>query len=247
MIAVFAGTSEGKAVVEHLSKNNEVKVFVSTSQGAELLKNMNLKNINIEVGSKDESELMECLNNDNVEAIVDATHPYAIEISKNLLSISKILKKKYVRFERQREKLEGVARFETYEKLVDNLNYVDGNVLITSGSNNLDAFCKINDMSRLFVRVMPSSKIIRKCENLGFDMNQIIAVMGPHSLESNMWIMKEKNIKHMVTKESGKNGGVDEKIEAANLLGINIYTIELPKLQYINVCSDFNELDFYIK
>lgn len=247
MIAVFAGTSEGRAVIEYVSKFDSVKAFVSTDQGASLLRDMNLDNLSIEIGKKDYLELKNHLDKEDIENIVDATHPYATQISKNLMRVSESLEKNYVRFERERDEIKGAERFKDYGQLVKRLNDLDGNVLVTSGSNNMDAFSKISDISRLFVRVMPSSNIIKKCENIGLAMNQIIAIMGPHSFESNLWLMKEKNIRHMVTKESGKNGGVDAKIDAANFLGIKIYTIELESIDYINVCHDLYGLDRRLK
>ena len=40
-----------------------------------------------------------------------------------------------------------------------------------------------------------------------------------------MATIRQYNIKYLVTKESGKTGGVDEKIEAANKLGIKTFMI----------------------
>ena len=50
----------------------------------------------------------------------------------------------------------------------------------------------------------------------------------------------------MITKESGKVGSVDEKLEAALELGIETIMIKRPKIQYGNAYSDFESILTYL-
>ena len=63
------------------------------------------------------------------------------------------------------------------------------------------------------------------CEKNGICGKQILALQGPFSVEMNEAILKQYHINCLVTKRSGKNGGYQEKIEAAKRLGISVYEI----------------------
>ena len=60
----------------------------------------------------------------------------------------------------------------------------------------------------------------------GIKGRQILALQGPFSTEMNAAILKQYDIRHMVTKNSGRTGGYQEKLEAAKILGIPVYVIE---------------------
>ena len=52
----------------------------------------------------------------------------------------------------------------------------------------------------------------------GIKGRQILALQGPFSTEMNAAILKQYDIHHMVTKNSGRTGGYQEKLEAAKIL-----------------------------
>ena len=60
----------------------------------------------------------------------------------------------------------------------------------------------------------------------GIKGRQILALQGPFSTEMNAAILKQYDIRHMVTKNSGRTGGYQEKLEAAKMLGIPVYVIQ---------------------
>ena len=68
----------------------------------------------------------------------------------------------------------------------------------------------------------------------GIKGRQILALQGPFSTEMNAAILRQYDIRHMVTKNSGRAGGCQEKLEAAKMLAadgidarvINIHTIK---------------------
>ena len=60
----------------------------------------------------------------------------------------------------------------------------------------------------------------------GIKGRQILALQGPFSTEMNAAILRQYDIRHMVTKNSGRAGGCQEKLEAAKMLGIPVYVIE---------------------
>ena len=59
-------------------------------------------------------------------------------------------------------------------------------------------------------------------------------MQGTYTKEFNKALMKEYNIKAMLTKESGESGGAEEKINAAIELQIPVILIKRPKIDGID-------------
>lgn len=57
--------------------------------------------------------------------------------------------------------------------------------------------------------------VVEQCIALGFQGKHLICMQGPFTVELNQAILKQINANYMVTKDSGSNGGLDEKLEAA--------------------------------
>ena len=91
-------------------------------------------------------------------------------------------------------------------------------------------------------RVLPTSEVLAECENLGLTPKQIIAVQGAFSVEMNIEMFKHAQAEVIVTKDSGKIGGADTKIAAAQVLKIPVVVIDRPKISYPNVATTFNEV-----
>ena len=86
VIAVFAGTSEGRVLCERLSEaGRRAKAFVATEYGGELIDG--LAGIDVNVGRLDAAAMTEALV--DAALVIDATHPYAAEASANVRSASR--------------------------------------------------------------------------------------------------------------------------------------------------------------
>ena len=64
--------------------------------------------------------------------------------------------------------------------------------------------------------------------DLGFSGKHLIAMQGPFSREMNLALLHQTEAKYFVTKESGKNGGFAEKLEAAEQAGAVLLVIGRP-------------------
>ena len=121
---------------------------------------------------------------------------------------------------------------------VDYLKGVTGNILITTGSKELHLYTQIPDYgSRCTARVLPTRSVVEACTELGFTGKHLICMQGPFDLEMNLATLRYANADYMVTKASGKNGGYDEKCEAALAAGVQLVVIGRPKEQVEPVMS----------
>ena len=121
---------------------------------------------------------------------------------------------------------------------VDYLKGVTGNILITTGSKELHLYTQIPDYeSRCTARVLPTRSVVEACTELGFTGKHLICMQGPFDLEMNLATLRYADADFLVAKASGKNGGYDEKCEAALAMGVHLVVIGCPKEQVEPVMS----------
>lgn len=229
-ILLFAGTTEGRVLSEMLTDAKiSHTVCVATDYGEIVLKENAFATVHS--GRMNEEEMIEWIKKGNYSVIVDATHPYAEIVTRNIRSAAKTCDIKYLRLMRNLDIVEeeNIVRFESSESCAKALENVQGNILLTTGSKELDVFCRCEDVrKRLYVRVLPGIESINACMKYGIKGKQVIAMQGPFSELLNEAILKQYQIKCMVTKQSGLSGGYIEKIEAARRAGVKVYAIGHP-------------------
>ncbi len=231
---VFGGTTEGKEIFYRLSeKGFSVTLSVATSIGEEALSSSKEdKKGRVLVGRKDLNELLELIK--DYDICIDATHPFAVEITKNVSHACKKEGIPCLRLKREEEAGLLPKDYKTFPDMKAAAEHLlkkteaGGNILLTTGSKDLGAFDGI-PRERLFVRVLPVVGSLKACEEHKIPAKNVIAMWGPFSAGLNLSLIKEYDISFIVTKESGKEGGFPEKLEAATLAGIEAVIIERPK------------------
>ncbi|MDD6402299.1 MAG: precorrin-6A reductase [Lachnospiraceae bacterium] len=226
-VLIYSGTTEGKKLANLLAKQKiNTIVCVATEYGEMVMEESDY--IRVNTGRLSKSEMAELVCKETPIAVIDATHPFAKAVSEEIKDSIKNIDIPYYRLSRDTsyDDNSNLLVFDSIEECVSQLKNTSGNILLTTGSKDLEKFCTYESIKdRLFVRVIPSIDSISLCEKSGIFGKQIIAMQGPFSVELNMATIRQYNIKYLVTKESGKTGGVDEKIEAANKLGIKTFMI----------------------
>lgn len=246
LIGIFGGTTEGHYLVDYLGNSNEqIDVFVATPQGKDVLNNYD--NVNILVGKKDEDELFQLFSNKHYDLIIDATHPYAQIVSKNVKNVCDKLKIELIKVRRDIEN--NNDSFLEIDDIINYLNEHEGSILLTTGSKNLKDFTKIKDyQTRVYPRILPALESLNIAVECGYNPANIIAMYGPFSTELNISLIKEYNIKYLVTKNSGTSGGFKEKEEACILTNTKMLVLGLKeKNEGISLKETINLLNERIK
>lgn len=230
-ILIFAGTSEGRKLSEKLIHMGIPHTMcVATEYGEDCLEEHPLRKV--QTGRMNIGEMRAFLQGTGVgswEAVVDATHPYAVEVTKNIQMAMKDLDIPYLRLKREitaAHKYGKMQYFEDQYQCAEMLKKTNGNILLTTGSKELAVYCDCEEIkSRLFVRVLPGIESISLCMENGLHGKQIIAMQGPFQTEMNRALIRQFNIQYLVTKQSGVAGGYEEKIEAAKQEDIEVCVI----------------------
>ncbi len=231
-IIIFSGTTEGRKLSSFLESAGLMHtVCVATEYGS--IMQPQSENILLEEGRKSTEE-MENLFSEGTELVIDATHPFAVEVTENIKAAARKTNTDYLRVLRSEGAptldYEGLLRFDSVSDCANALSVQSGNILLTTGSKELVTFCEhIPDKNRLFVRVLPSAESLKLCESAGIRADHIIAAHGPFSEEYNLAMLRQYEISCLVTKESGSTGGFAEKVRACQKAGVLCFTIKRPE------------------
>ena len=244
MIWVVGGTSNAKEICEHLaSEGHRVLVSVTTDYGRQLSE---FPGIEVVQGKLSREEMEHLIQTRGVRLVVDASHPFAAEVSTNAMLASKNTAVPYLRFERANTRFANATYVNGYEQAVAYLAEKPGNILLTTGSKFVAKFIPLG-AERLFARVLSTSDSVALCEQAGLKPVNVIAMCGVGSVALNMALLKEFDIQFLVTKESGAEGGLQEKIEAAKQVNTEVIIIQRPAINYPEVYSDYDLLMDRIK
>lgn len=235
-VLIFAGTTEGRKLTAFLAKNNvPVHVCTATSYGESLLSGGD--RVTVSHDRMNVQEMKELMEQYGSYCVIDATHPYAKEVTKNIKDACRQCRILYRRLLRGRttglpdpgQEAE-IFYVENIRQAVGLLRKTTGNILVTTGSKELDAYTEIEDYSdRVYARVLSVTASVEKCEELGIRGRHLICMQGPFSVEMNRMLLKEYDISWLVTKESGAEGGYPEKYEAVLAEGARMVVIGRPE------------------
>ena len=231
-ILIFSGTTEGRELAEWLgSEGIMVHVRVATEYGAVVMEPS--ANIDVRVGSCGGADgIADVIRDLDISIVVDATHPYALNITKHIVEACGRTGAEYIRLKRpdSEEDTEGVVRFDSLEEAVEYLKGTEGRILASTGSNELALYTRIPDYTeRVVARVLSTAESVQKCAALGFEGRNLICAQGPFSEEMNTAMLRQVGARFMVTKDSGDAGGFSEKVRAARKAGATLVVINRPE------------------
>lgn len=262
-ILIFAGTTEGRELMEKV-KHLPVEVYISvaTEYGKEcLLKDqegertsytkhgeVQAGNINVIAGRMTMVEIRKYIQKQEINLVVDATHPFAVEITKNIKEACRDTGVEYIRLLRKlSEKEEDVVYVPSVEEAVRWLEQTEGKILITTGSKELEAYTELPAFKdRCYARVLSTKESVEESVRFGLEGEHLIAMQGPYSEEMNIALIHHVQASYLITKESGNVGGFKEKARAAAKTGTVLVVVERPKedgntfeevIERIRVCS----------
>ncbi len=204
-------------------------VCVATAYGEEVLPPMS--QITVRTGRLDEEGMSALLQQEAPLLVIDATHPYATEVTKNIRAACKKAGIACLRLLRKESAFneEDVRIFPDAEAAATWLEGQQGNILLTTGLKELSVFARaISEKSRLFARVLLQEGLFDVMEQYGLAKKQLLCMQGPFSAEMNVATLHMTKAAFLVTKESGKAGGFEEKVAAAKEAGAVCVVIGRP-------------------
>ena len=238
MVLVFGGTTEGRIAAQTLDAAGTPFYYSTkgTLQEVELLNGERL------CGAM-ETAAMECFCRENdIKLVVDAAHPFAQGVHATINQVTQRLGIDVVRYERRScaEEHKDIIWCSSYDEAVGKLQ--------EDGITRLLALTGVNTISKLkgywskgenmcHFRVLDRDESRELAINGGFPVERILYFSEPEGedisaevFQKEKALLEEIKPQAIITKESGRSGYFNEKVEAALSCGVKVYAVKRPPL-----------------
>lgn len=230
-IVLFSGTTEGRRLSLALAGlGAAVTVCVATEYGRE--EQGEADGITVLSGRLDGAGMARTVR--GADLCVDATHPYANIATTTIRATCEGVGTPLLRLLRPASLTEGVIAVTSCRAAAEFLTDRPGNILLATGAKELSAFGEL-DRERLYIRILPTHEGLSACEDLDIPHSHILALQGPFSQKLNEAILEQYQIAWLVTKDGGRAGGFEEKLSAAQAVGVQTVLVERPSDQGENL------------
>ena len=224
MILVFGGTTEGRKAVETLEEAGSLYYYSTRSDGqqVELLNGIRLE------GELDVPKMIAICREHDIRLIIDAAHPFAEELHRNLLFLAKHIGAPIIRYDRiYPEHDSDLIWCKDYEEAIRQLE--------ARGITRLLALTGVNTIGRLrpywekhedcWFRILNrrASKYVAMANR--FPEERLVYYQTDGTKE----LIEAFHPQAIITKESGLSGGFEEKVAVAREAGISIFVVERPE------------------
>jgi precorrin-6A/cobalt-precorrin-6A reductase len=248
---LIGGTSDSVAIAKIFTTEKRPFVVSVTTQTAELLYP---GKVQIAVGCFDQQLMQSFCQEENIKAIIDASHPYAVEVSRQAIAVSSKLNIPYLRYERSNYQPStsiaannSVIELESFQALLTGEYLHQQRVLLTVGCKVLSQFQPWQTQATLYARILPKIESLKTALAAGFTSDRLIAIRPPISLAMETALWQQWGITLVVTKASGSAGGEDIKRQVAANLNIPLIIIARPPIVYPQQTSSLQALLAFVK
>lgn len=222
-ILILGGTQEAFQLAEQLAAQGGVD-FVSSLAGR--TREPRLPKGEVRSGGfGGAAGLARYLRNEGITHVVNATHPFAAQISANAVAAAETAGVPLLRLLRPawtaRHDDRWVAARHAAEA-AEQCRREGGRIFLTLGSGELDAFADIHN-AHFLVRMVDTP------ERLPLNDYRVITARGPFSLQDELRLLAEHHIGLIVAKNSGGEATY-AKLEAARRMGLPVIMIERPAI-----------------
>ena len=168
--------------------------------------------------------------------IIDASHPFATQISQLAIQASQTHSIPYLRYERPSLPLAPTTLLlPNFASLLQPTYLEHQRVLLTTGVKTLSRFADWHQRSHLWARILPNETSKQQALAAGFPADRLIQQRLPLVRERERQLWRSLDISTVVTKEAGAAGGFALKQELALELGVRLIAIARPPMHYPQV------------
>jgi precorrin-6A/cobalt-precorrin-6A reductase len=239
-VLLTAGTGEAPAPADLLAARGlRVIATVTTQAGRRLFESCRTPP-DVRVVRFDDESLSRFLAEQRVAVVLNASHPFAVELGRRLIRVCGRLGVPLVRFERPTVAIDGAARvYGDFAAAVADPFLHGRRVMSAIGHRRLSQFAGLHDKVFLVARVLPTVESLRAAEAAGFTADRIVAIRPPVGLELERALIRRYAIDTLLAKESGVAGGQDVKQTlAAEPGGPALLLVRRPEIEYAAVYRD---------
>ncbi|MFS8184088.1 precorrin-6A/cobalt-precorrin-6A reductase [Pseudovibrio denitrificans] len=234
-VLVLAGTKDARKLVEALVATSKYELIASlagvTRNPADLMAPTRTG------GFGGAERLAEFLRTQNIAAVINATHPYAAQMSQNAVEATTRLSLPLIRFEREPWKQETDDNWQFAETIEAALKLVPPNKKV---------FFAASSKVAAPLKKRPDLTFIIRTLNIPTQTNALLNANYIEGLPNSDWqteakLFQELQIDWLISKNSGGSASYG-KIKAARELGLPVAMIKRPKHNGGVKCSSIDEV-----
>lgn len=225
MILILGGTTEGRKAIQVADEANK-PYFYSTVSKMQAIGSTYAIRL---AGAMQEEEMERFCRENQISLLIDAAHPFAIQLHTTVATVATRLSLPVIRFERQYPVRDTAFIWcSGYDEAIQRLQ--------TDGIKNLLALTGVKTISKLrdywqqtpcWFRILDRKESIDLAGKSGFPPERLVFF---HEGEEEKKLLDQLHPDAILTKESGESGLFNEKTEAARQAGIPVYVVCRPAL-----------------
>ncbi|MDO4771805.1 cobalt-precorrin-5B (C(1))-methyltransferase CbiD [Porphyromonas sp.] len=227
-ILIVGGTTEGRIVVETCDDAGKI-YYYSTKNASQQVDCVHGVRVS---GGLDKDEMMSFCSANDVRLIIDAAHPFAMNVHRNVGDTAEAVNIPVIRFERKfPERDSRLHWFGTYDEAI---SYLEHNkihrLLALTGVNTIKSLRKFwQSNPDTYFRIMNRTESLAEVQKEAFPLSHILFYdQEPDDRK----LFAQIDPQAIITKESGDTGGFSEKVQTALDLDIPVLVIKRPDLPY---------------
>ncbi|AHW58547.1 precorrin-6x reductase [Draconibacterium orientale] len=232
MILVFGGTTEGKKTAEILDFIEEPYYYSTKSKVETALKGKLIS------GVMEPAEMISFCRKNGVRLLIDAAHPFAVQLHKNIYEAAQQLEIPVLRYEREyneSQHLQNVTFFDSYEQLTAALlksNFQ--RILSLTGVQTIPVLKNVWESRTCFFRILNTTLSRQKAAQSTISTEWIIPMNPSDDVDELLQLAKQKKAQILLSKESGVSGFMASKIAVSEQLNIPLWIVKRPVLPNFN-------------
>ena len=242
-VLLLSGTSEGPPLARALLEAGfTVRATVTRAEACASLFGPLAAAVTVEARGFTEDVLSDFLARGEADVVLDATHPFAVRITRTAHAVCRRLGVPFVRYERPDwEPPPGTRQVGSFAEAAELLPSLGTRALLTVGAKQLKHFAHLHGRMVLIARLLPCAASLQQALTAGFTPDRVLCLRPPFSQEFNRALLREYRAEVLVTKASGREGGVVEKVLAARELGLEVVMIRRPEAAGISCVNTLEE------
>ena len=215
MILVFGGTTEGRKAVEVLEEGGS-PYYYSTKTGEQDLTLHHGLRID---GALDAEAMLNFCREHDIHLMVDAAHPFAVQLHQTIAEVSDALKIPAIRYERIfPERDASLEWLDSYDQVPHDIK----TLLATTGVQSISKLKPLEAAGiKVYYRILNRESSIALAQKQGATMEQLCYFEDPKDVPV--------EADAILLKESGLSGGFQEKVDAAKAKGMRILVLKRPE------------------
>ena len=222
MILVFGGTTEGRMAAKVLEESGATYYYSTRSdtQDIQLVHGQHV------TGAMEVPEMAAFCQEHGIRLIVDAAHPFAVNLHRNVIDLAEQIGVPVIRYDRiYPPHDEDLVWCKDYEDAIRQLG--------AHGVHRLLALTGVNTIAKLrdywqeyecWFRILNRDESLAGARKAGFPVDHLVY----YEKDDTASLIERLRPQAIITKESGASGGFEEKVEAARQAGVKVFVVERP-------------------